>query len=112
MTFSIVAYSASEQAWGVAVASKFLAAAAVVNWARADAGAVATQAFAKVSFGSTGLDLMAAGLSAEDALAKAEVVEIDEVAPELAEDGGAIQGLALAAGLLQARVAAVEEVIE
>jgi uncharacterized Ntn-hydrolase superfamily protein len=51
MTFSIVAYDAQAQAWGVAVASKFLAAAAVVSWAQAGAGAVATQAFAKVSFG-------------------------------------------------------------
>ncbi|MFN8420113.1 MAG: DUF1028 domain-containing protein [Anaerolineae bacterium] len=70
MTFSIVAYSRDEQAWGVAVASKFLAAPAVVSWARASAGAVATQAFAKVSFGADGLALMAGGLSAEEMLAK------------------------------------------
>jgi uncharacterized Ntn-hydrolase superfamily protein len=70
MTFSIVAYSPEEQSWGVAVASKFLAAAAVVSWARAGAGAVATQALARVPFGPQGLDLMAGGLSAEDALAR------------------------------------------
>ncbi len=70
MTFSIVAYSPEEQAWGVAVSSKFLAAASVVSWARAGAGAVATQAHARVSFGPQGLDLMAAGTSAEEALAK------------------------------------------
>ena len=70
MTFSIVAYSREEDAWGVAVASKFLAAAAMVNWAKAGAGAVATQAFARVSFGIQGLDLMAGGLSAEETLAK------------------------------------------
>ena len=70
MTFSIVAYSPQEEAWGVAVASKFLAAPAVVSWARAGAGAVATQAFARVSFGNQGLDLIASGLSAEEALAK------------------------------------------
>jgi uncharacterized Ntn-hydrolase superfamily protein len=70
MTFSIVAYSPEEKAWGVAVASKFLAAASVVCWARAGAGAVATQAFARVSFGPDGLDLMAGGLSAEKALAR------------------------------------------
>jgi uncharacterized Ntn-hydrolase superfamily protein len=70
MTFSIVAYSKEDSAWGVAVASKFLAAPAVVNWARADAGAIATQAFAKVSFGSDGLALLATGLSAEETLAK------------------------------------------
>ncbi|MCA9890598.1 MAG: DUF1028 domain-containing protein [Anaerolineae bacterium] len=67
-TFSIVAYDPEEQAWGVAVASKFLAAAAVVSWARAGAGAVATQSFAKVGFGPTGLDLMASGKSASEAL--------------------------------------------
>ncbi len=70
MTFSIVAYSPSEQAWGVAVASKFLAAASVVSWARAGAGAVATQAFAKVAFGPQGLDLMASGLPADETLAR------------------------------------------
>lgn len=67
-TFSIVGYDPIEQAWGVAVASKFLAAAAVVSWARAGAGAVATQAFAKMSFGPDGLDLMQSGMSAEQAL--------------------------------------------
>src|SRR5215213_3779953 len=70
MTFSIVAFSAQENAWGVAVASKFLAAPAVVSWARAGAGAVATQAFAKVSFGPDGLALMADGLPADETLAK------------------------------------------
>jgi uncharacterized Ntn-hydrolase superfamily protein len=69
-TFSIAAYSAKEQSWGVAVASKFLAAAAVVSWARAGVGAVATQALANVSYGFRGLDLMAGGLSAEETLAK------------------------------------------
>src|SRR5258706_6641527 len=42
----------------------------MVNWAKAGAGAVATQAFARVSFGIQGLDLMAGGLSAEETLAK------------------------------------------
>lgn len=70
MTFSIVAYSPEENAWGVAVASKFLAVGSVVCWARAGAGAVATQAFGKVSFGPDGLNLMGNGLSAEETLAK------------------------------------------
>lgn len=69
-TFSIVAHDATEQAWGIAVASKFLAAGAVVPWARAGAGAVATQAFAKVGFGSDGLAMMADGMSADETLAK------------------------------------------
>lgn len=70
MTFSIVAYDPDEQAWGVAVASKFLAAGAVVSWARAGAGAVATQAYARVSFGPNGLAMLADGKSAEETLAR------------------------------------------
>jgi uncharacterized Ntn-hydrolase superfamily protein len=69
-TFSIVACDPSVPAWGVAVASKFLAAGAVVSWARAGAGAVATQAHANVPFGVQGLDLMAGGLGADGALAR------------------------------------------
>ncbi len=68
MTFSIAAYDAHEQAWGIAVASKFLAVAAVVSWAEAGAGAVATQSYAKVSYGRDGLALMRGGMSAQDAL--------------------------------------------
>lgn len=67
-TFSIAAYDPAEYAWGAAVASKFLAAGALVVWARAGAGAVATQAFAKVSLGPDGLDLMENGMSAQAAL--------------------------------------------
>lgn len=68
MTYSIVAYDPDENAWGVAVASKFLAAGAVVNWAQAGAGAIATQAFAKVGYGPDGLELLAAGKSAQQTL--------------------------------------------
>ena len=69
-TFSIVAYSESEESWGVAVASKFPAVGAVVPWARAGAGAVATQSYAKLGFGPDGLDLMGGGMSAGEALEK------------------------------------------
>jgi uncharacterized Ntn-hydrolase superfamily protein len=68
MTFSIVAFDPDEQAWGVAVASKFLAAGAVVSWARAGAGAIATQAYARVSFGPNGLAMLADGKSAQETL--------------------------------------------
>lgn len=67
-TFSIVAYDAGRREWGVAVQSKFLACAAVVSWARAGAGAVATQAYANIAYGQEGLDLMAGGLSAEETI--------------------------------------------
>ncbi|MEO0564442.1 MAG: DUF1028 domain-containing protein, partial [Chloroflexota bacterium] len=68
-TFSIVAYDRDVGAWGVAVASRFLAAGAVVSWAQAGAGAVATQALANLSFGPDGLAQMATGASAVDTLA-------------------------------------------
>ncbi|MEZ4669117.1 MAG: DUF1028 domain-containing protein [Anaerolineae bacterium] len=68
MTFSIVAYDPEQEAWGVAVASKFLAVGAVVSWARAGAGAVATQSFCKMSFGPDGLALMEQGKSARETL--------------------------------------------
>ncbi len=40
-TYSIVAYDPAEQAFGVGVASKFLAVGAVVPWAKASVGAIA-----------------------------------------------------------------------
>jgi len=69
-TFSIVAYDPQKQEWGVAVQSKFLAAAAVVSWAQANAGAVATQSYANVTYGSRGMELMGDGLSAEETIKK------------------------------------------
>lgn len=69
MTFSIVAYDAGRKEWGVAVQSKFLAAAAVVSWAKAGAGAVATQSYANLAYGPDGLALMGNGRSAEETIA-------------------------------------------
>ncbi|MCA1703345.1 MAG: DUF1028 domain-containing protein, partial [Actinobacteria bacterium] len=69
MTFSIVARdisSSGEPEWGVAVASKFLAVGAAVPWARAEVGAIATQALANLSYGPTGLELLGEGRSAEE----------------------------------------------
>jgi uncharacterized Ntn-hydrolase superfamily protein len=68
MTFSIVACDLKEKTWGVAVASKFPAVGAVVPWAQADAGAVATQSFANTSFGPRGLQMMKQGFSAKQTL--------------------------------------------
>jgi len=67
-TFSIVAYSPEENAWGIAVASKFPAVGAVVPWAKAGAGAVATQSYANTTFGPRGLELMQNGKSSQEAL--------------------------------------------
>jgi uncharacterized Ntn-hydrolase superfamily protein len=63
-TFSIVAFDPRRGEWGVAVQSKFLAAAALVSWARAGAGAVATQAHANLAYGPDGLEMMGRGMSA------------------------------------------------
>ena len=54
MTFSLVACDLEARQWGVAVASKFPSVGAVVPWARGDVGAVATQAWANVSYGPDG----------------------------------------------------------
>ena len=67
-TFSIVAYDAAMNAWGIAVASKFPAVGAVVPWAEAGAGAVATQSYANTTFGPKGLELMSKGRSGQDVL--------------------------------------------
>lgn len=67
-TFSIVAYDPGRREWGVAVQSKFLACAAVVSWARAGAGAVATQSYANVAYGLEGLERMGAGASAAETI--------------------------------------------
>ena len=76
-TFSIVACDLEKREWGVAVASKFLAAGAVVSWARAEAGAIATQARAKVGYGQEGLSLLAEGESAIAALEAITSVDDD-----------------------------------
>ena len=65
-TFSIVAFDPETDALGVAVQSRFLAVGAVVPWARAGAGAVATQAMANFNYGPRGLDLMSRGNSAQE----------------------------------------------
>jgi uncharacterized Ntn-hydrolase superfamily protein len=75
-TFSIVAYDPHRQEWGVAVQSKFMACAAVVSWARAGAGAIATQSYANVRYGIDGLERLAAGQSAVEVVG--ELTAVDE----------------------------------
>jgi uncharacterized Ntn-hydrolase superfamily protein len=67
-TFSIVAYDPGRQEWGVAVQSKFLAVGAVVPWAQAGAGAVATQSYANLTYGQRGLELMQDGAAAQEVI--------------------------------------------
>ena len=70
MTFSIVARDPQAGESGIAVQSKFLAVGAVVPWAKAGVGAIATQSWANTSYGPRGLELLASGLSAQETLAQ------------------------------------------
>jgi uncharacterized Ntn-hydrolase superfamily protein len=70
MTFSIVARDPQAGELGIAVQSKFLAVGAVVPWARAGVGAIATQSWANTTYGSGGLELLASGLPASEVLAQ------------------------------------------
>lgn len=67
-TFSIVAHDRENGDLGVAVQSKFIAVGAVVPWAKARVGAVATQASANVSYGPRALDMLQAGLTSAQVL--------------------------------------------
>jgi uncharacterized Ntn-hydrolase superfamily protein len=74
VTFSIVARGTvpateggePQPAWGVAVASKFLAVGAVVPAAAAGVGALATQAFANLGYRPSGIAHLSEGLTAQD----------------------------------------------
>lgn len=68
-TFSIVARDPETGDLGVAVQSRFFAVGAVVPWARAGIGAIATQAWANTGYGPRGLDLLAGGAGAESVVA-------------------------------------------
>lgn len=67
-TYSIAACDLEAGQWGVAVESKFLAAGAIVPWAAAGIGAIATQAYANPRYGPDGLELLRQGLSAQEAV--------------------------------------------
>ncbi len=67
-TYSIVAFDQRKKEWGVAVQSKFMGVGAVVPFAKANVGAIATQAFANYQYGPEGLAYLAKGFSAEETL--------------------------------------------
>jgi uncharacterized Ntn-hydrolase superfamily protein len=67
-TFSIVARDPNNGDLGVAVQSKFLAVGAIVPWARAGAGAIATQGQANMGYGPSGLELLEQGMPAPEVL--------------------------------------------
>ena len=67
-TYSIVAWDSATGDLGVVVQSKFPNVGGIVPWARAGVGAVATQSLSNTAYGEGGLDLMAGGATAEEAL--------------------------------------------
>src|SRR4051812_15247464 len=69
VTFSIVACAPDRRSWGVAVASKYLAAGGLVPAVEAGAGALATQSFLNVGYRPQGLALLRAGLTAAQVVA-------------------------------------------
>src|SRR3954454_9725502 len=75
-TYSIVAMDPDASQWGVAGQSKFLAVVAVVPWAAAEVGAVATQSYANPQYGPDGLALLRQGLSAAEVVKR--LTEADE----------------------------------
>ncbi|MFA5121599.1 DUF1028 domain-containing protein [Zavarzinia sp.] len=68
MTFSIAARCAETGMFGIAIASSSPAVASRCAWVRAGVGAVATQNVTDPTLGNRGLDLIALGASAADAL--------------------------------------------
>jgi uncharacterized Ntn-hydrolase superfamily protein len=66
MTFSIAATDGA--AWGVAVASKFLAVGSAVPAARSEVGAIATQSYANLAYRPDGLALLEQGRTAQETL--------------------------------------------
>jgi uncharacterized Ntn-hydrolase superfamily protein len=67
-TYSIVAWDSATGDLGVVVQSKFPNVGAIVPWARAGVGAVATQSLSNTAYGERGLELLASGATAEEAL--------------------------------------------
>src|SRR5690606_4738822 len=75
-TFSIVARDPETGELGVAVQSRAFRAAAIVTYAKAGVGAIATQAAANQSYGPEGLALLEQGLSPEEVVRR--LTEADE----------------------------------
>jgi len=67
-TYSIVAYDSVTGDLGIAVQSKFPNVGGLVPWARAGVGAVATQALTNTDYGEKGLELLARGATAPEAM--------------------------------------------
>lgn len=76
MTYSIVGFDPKTKELGIAVASKFLSVGAVVPFAKAGVGAIATQSWANLDYGKHGLELLEKGLSPQEVLE--ELIKSDD----------------------------------
>ncbi len=74
-TFSIVAIDPANGDLGVTVASRYFSVGAVVPWAEAGVGAVATQANVNVGYGPQAIELLKQGLSAKQVLEKLQATD-------------------------------------
>lgn len=68
MTYSVVAYDPGSGSYGVAAQSHSFNVGAVVPWALAGVGAIATQATTNTSYGRRGLEMLAGGVDPETTL--------------------------------------------
>lgn len=75
-TYSIVGCDPDQGEVGVAVQSKFLAVGCAVPWGKGGVGAVATQAWANLSYGNKGIELMEKGMHPKDIIK--EITDADE----------------------------------
>lgn len=83
-TYSIVARDPSTGQMGVAVQSHWFSVGSLVTWAEAGVGAVATQSFIDPGYGPLGLNLMAAGKTAPQALAGLIAADPNEAVRQVA----------------------------
>ena len=67
-TYSIVAFDSVTGDLGIAVQSKFPNVGGIVPWAKAGVGAVATQSLGNTDYGEKGLELLAQGAKAPEAM--------------------------------------------
>ena len=74
-TFSIIAVDPRTGETGVTVTSKVTCVGAIVPWTRPGIGAVATQGGARIEYGNDLLDLLAKGVSPEDAMAQVKAAD-------------------------------------
>jgi len=83
-TYSIVARDSVTGEMGVAVQSHWFSVGAIVPWAEAGVGAVATQSFVEPSYGPLGLELMRRGRSAPEALKALVTTDANEAVRQVA----------------------------